>query len=479
VHIAWGGEDFDPENSGTWIQSSITPYNPSWIGDFEPGTYYFSLRAVCNQGQGVYSSWTCPVSFTLESCPTPADVTITDITATQATVNWVGEGDTWITLYRADYDETYDFETNTLEGWTSEGDGTWTVGTGDGNTSNPIGSHSGNYNAEITHSNRDNETWLISPMLDMTGMHNAYVDFWYVNRDWSGDIDELGVYYRIDGGEWNLMWSTNEAHETWTNEQAHIFYFGANLQIGFKMTDHYGYGVGLDDIEIAGYESVGGFWRYYPDQSITFTNLVPNTTYMFMLMSNCDGEDSDGTGCMYFTTEEVTTVTQTIALVSGFNWISANVEITLDDLKAALVAALPGTTITINSQSGGSTTYNGSRWRGSLNSLNLSQMYMIETTAAAEMTLEGMRIVSAEHPATIIHEGNNWVAFPLNQSMTLTDAFAGFPVNGDQVISQGDGSSTYNNRWRGTLTNLDPNKGYLYISASPNDRTFTFPQNAK
>ncbi len=170
---------------------------------------------------------------------------------------------------------------------------------------------------------------------------------------------------------------------------------------------------------------------------------------------------------------------QTIALVSGFNWISANVEINLDDLKAALVAALPGTTITINSQSGGSTTYNGSRWRGSLNSLNLSEMYMVETTAAAEMTLEGMRIVSAEHPATIIHEGNNWVAFPLNQSMTLTDAFAGFPVNGDQVISQGDGSSTYNNRWRGTLTNLDPNKGYLYISASPNDRTFTFPENAK
>ena len=165
---------------------------------------------------------------------------------------------------------------------------------------------------------------------------------------------------------------------------------------------------------------------------------------------------------------------QTIALVSGFNWISANVEITLDDLKAALVAALPGTTITINSQNGGSTTYNGSRWRGSLSSLDLSQMYMIETTAAGEMTLEGMPIVPSEHPANIF-EGNNWIAFPLTQSMTLTNAFVGFPVNGDQVISQGDGSSTYNNRWRGTLTTLDPNKGYLYFSASPNDRTLTFP----
>lgn len=207
----------------------------------------------------------------------------------------------------------------------------------------------------------------------------------------------------------------------------------------------------------------------------TLTGLTPETYYEWQIQGvNADCSGLEWTEIQNFTTAEQTTATQTIALVEGFNWISANVEITLDDLKAALVAALPGTTITINSQNGGSTTYNGSRWRGSLSSLDLSQMYMIETTAAGEMTLEGMPIVPSEHPANIF-EGNNWIAFPLTQSMTLTNAFVGFPVNGDQVISQGDGSSTYNNRWRGTLTTLDPNKGYLYFSASPNDRTLTFP----
>ncbi len=197
-----------------------------------------------------------------------------------------------------------------------------------------------------------------------------------------------------------------------------------------------------------------------------------------MLMSNCDGEDSDGTGCMYFTTEEVTTVTQTIALVSGFNWISANVEITLDDLKAALVTAFPdATSIKINSQLNGTTTYNGSTWRGQLRVLDLSQMYMVEVPSASEITLKGMPINPADYPVTI--NGIAWMAFPLSQSMTLTNVFAGFAVNQDKVHSQLDGSATYTNRWRGQLGNLEPGKGYIYESAATTVRTFTFSQNAR
>ena len=171
-------------------------------------------------------------------------------------------------------------------------------------------------------------------------------------------------------------------------------------------------------------------------------------------------------------------VQQIIELSQGYNWFSANVEITLEDLQAALVAALPGTTISINSQGDGSTTYNGVRWRGTLTSLDLSQMYMISVTANSEITLEGMPIDPAEHPATI-HPDFNWMAYPLSQSMTLTDAFTGFVISGDMVTSQDGGSSTYTNRWRGTLDTLEPGKGYMYKSAATEDRTFTFPANAK
>ena len=166
-------------------------------------------------------------------------------------------------------------------------------------------------------------------------------------------------------------------------------------------------------------------------------------------------------------------VDQTVALSSGYNWFSANVEITLEDLQAALVAALPGTTITINSQGDGSTTYNGVRWRGTLTSLDLSQMYMINVTANSEITLEGTPVNPAEHPATI-HPDFNWMAFPLRQSMTLTEAFTGFVVNGDMVTSQDEGSSTYTNRWRGSLNALEPGKGYMYKSSVSEDRVFSF-----
>ncbi|MBQ6730223.1 MAG: hypothetical protein IJQ83_08840, partial [Bacteroidales bacterium] len=93
-------------------------------------------------------------------------------------------------------------------------------------------------------------------------------------------------------------------------------------------------------------------------------------------------------------------------------------------------------------------------------------------------TLEGMPINSADHVITI-HPDFNWFVFQLSQSMTLTDAFAGFVISGDMVTSQDGGSSTYTNRWRGTLETLEPGKGYMYKSAATEDRTFTFPANAK
>ena len=174
-----------------------------------------------------------------------------------------------------------------------------------------------------------------------------------------------------------------------------------------------------------------------------------------------------------------TTVTQSISLSAGVNWVSFNVEITLDDVKAALVAAMPVNGVAIAAQNGGRTTYNGGRWRGALNSLDVSQMYKITVPEACEVTVEGMPIDPAAHPV-IIRGGLNWIAFPFMESMTIADAFAGFATNGDQVKSMNDGQTTYNGgRWRGALNTLVPGKGYIYNSAVNSNRTFVFPSNAK
>jgi hypothetical protein len=169
--------------------------------------------------------------------------------------------------------------------------------------------------------------------------------------------------------------------------------------------------------------------------------------------------------------------TQTIALSQGWNWFSTYLDITLDDLKNALVETLPSTSIKIKSQSNGSTSYNGSTWRGALNSLDVSQMYMISVSTDCEITLTGVPINPAEHPVTITN-GVNWIAFPLSQSMTLSNAFAGFAVSGDKVKSQTTTGNYNGSLWRPSFS-LEPGKGYMYISNMQGTRTFTFPASAK
>ena len=181
---------------------------------------------------------------------------------------------------------------------------------------------------------------------------------------------------------------------------------------------------------------------------------------------------------LLFTTAAQATLTQTIALTEGWNWVSFNVDITLDDLKAALVAAELGSGTTIKSQSQ-SSTYNGARWRGPLNSLDLTQMYRIKVVNACEITLEGEPINPAEQIVTIKQDdnrqGDNWIGFPLNESMTVTNAFAGFAISGDVIRSKTEFAVYTGTRWRGTLQYLTPGQGYVYESPTNDDRTFVFP----
>ena len=172
--------------------------------------------------------------------------------------------------------------------------------------------------------------------------------------------------------------------------------------------------------------------------------------------------------------------TQTLSLSSGTNWVSFNVAITLDDLKAALVAAAPnGTAISVKSHTQ-TTQYNPNnhRWTGQLNSLDMTKMYRITVDSDCQITMTGTPIDANEYPVTI-SSGVNWIAFPLNTSMSVRNAFQGFVENGDMIKSQTQNIQYKNGRWQGQLNTLEPGKGYKYQSAESNDRTFTFPSNSQ
>ena len=167
-------------------------------------------------------------------------------------------------------------------------------------------------------------------------------------------------------------------------------------------------------------------------------------------------------------------MTQTIELASGANWVSFYVDITLDDLKEALLNALgdDATNIKITSQSNGYTYWDGSTWRGTLNPFDVSQMFVIEVTGACEISLEAMPVA---RPITIVN-GTNWIGFPFSGSMSLSNAFSGFAENGDKILAPNGSFATYNgDNWEGELTELLRGQGYKYEVTTTGERNLVFP----
>jgi len=233
------------------------------------------------------------------------DLAVSDITTTAATISWNGNGDSYNVRYTKLF-LTEGFEGGSMPaGWTKEGTGLFSIGTGDNETDR--GSHSGNKNARFpsSSSNIGNQTYLITPSMDLSGETSLKLSFWYINRAAVSHIDGIGVYYRVGTeGAWNELWSTTEAHGSWTNQEVTLTGLAANYQLGFKMTNNDGYGVGLDDIQIttsAGWQTVNDI----TDMSTTLTGLDANTTYGCQVQNVKAGKTSFWSPIATFTTMQL------------------------------------------------------------------------------------------------------------------------------------------------------------------------------
>ena len=173
-------------------------------------------------------------------------------------------------------------------------------------------------------------------------------------------------------------------------------------------------------------------------------------------------------------------IMQAIALSAGPNWFSTYVDITLDDLKAALVSEAPSnSTITIKSATQ-NIVYSRGRWNGTLD-WDVAKMYIIIVPTDCQISLEGMLLNPAEHPITIAGNGSpTWIGFPFSNTMTVTDAFDGFAVNNDIIKSSNSNSQYSRGRWNGSVTNLEPGHGYIYVSAPGSaDRVLIYQSSKK
>lgn len=164
---------------------------------------------------------------------------------------------------------------------------------------------------------------------------------------------------------------------------------------------------------------------------------------------------------------------QPMDLNAGWNWISLNVipsdnsiNGTFGDIAADANVLKSKTTFT---------TSDGSSFSGSLKLAKVGLMYKLNMNDAASFSVVGSSIDATNQTVTVA-PGWNWIGFNSTVNMTLNDAFAGLnPVEGDMVKSQTGFALYQGYEWVGTLTALNPGKGYMYKSLSNVTRTFSYP----
>ena len=476
-------------------------------------TYYVKVQANC--GEDDFSEYSNVVNFTTAiACPAPTGLAVNPGNYS-ATVNWNGTSDSYIVSYRtAAYSEGIVEEFNNYgvpSGWTrytglvdyvltdsiqlAPATGGWAT------TSYALGQYNMKLNiygaSYVKH-------WLVTPEfkpsqdltfdLALTDYNNSdpiendtvqaddrfivlvYADdAWHILREWNNSGSEY-VYNTISATGENVTIDLSA-------------YYGKKVKIAFygESTLSNDENAGDNDLHIdnivCGTPVEAGEWQTVEatESPIVLTGLTPETPYEVKVQGLCGPQiETEWTNAMTFTTLEQTVVLQEIALQSGANWVSFNVEITLDDLKAALVGDTEGVqALTIQSQTqNASYNPNNHRWTGRLNTLDLSKMYKISVAEAFVVTLEGMPIDPTQLEITI-KNGVNWIAFPLNVNMTPANAFAGFAVSGDKLSSQSNNAQFNGTRWTGRLTSMEPGKGYIYTSEQSATRTLVFPMGTR
>lgn len=438
-----------------------------------PGTYTYpeysvmSMEAVPNNGysfvewlvaatsDGVTDTFTTvPTSqFNIWAYPSWAQVDLITLTA----VFEAGSCDTYVITQSNPFTEG--FEDGTLGScWGNEnvaGSAEWSVATGDHTAT--TGAHTGTYNAKLTHSITGNKTMLVTPLFDASALSMAQLNFWYVNRSWSGDIDKMAVYYRTSAtAAWQLLDSVTEAHSTWTEATYNLP--NTAVQVAFMMVDSYGYGVAIDDVVIGAAPSclaVTGLtvtdvttnsvtlsWMDAMNSGATYTvmqdgttlvsglaattytvnGLAGNTNYTFSVVANCSASDASNPSIVTVNTlpepilcgndpavvfanaDSATTTTNYCPAYSLYNYSYSEVIVPADRLYG--MGEVKGIAFNVATVAAGSSLFNNCEiYMAHTDSLNLSNGF-IQDSSNFQLVYSG----------DLSHSETGWMTVTFNNS---------------------------------------------------------------
>ena len=387
---------------------------------------------------------------------------------------------------------TYGFEDGTTQGWTvsssDNGSTTWAVGQSGYNPSGASGtvytSNSGSYYVgSVYDASNAVDDWLISPQITLGGNMSFYIKI--TNTSYT---DYYSVHLSTGSTAINqftttLLSSTQVTSTNYTLVSVDLSAYSGQGYVAIRHTaiaDQAS--LLIDDITIV----EGGD----PVTPINPTNAELVTANVYVRMKAGLGQGvyesetlsvSAGSLSSNVTLSgEVTqgaSITQTISLVAGWNWWSA--QVVADDLLAQLEQGLGANGVKIVAKDASHCTYSTSlgRWVGSLTEITVGQMYKIQTNTSCDISLTGTPVNPSECPI-ILKPGFTWIGYTPSVSLSVSEAMSGYtPTAGDVIKSKSGSYASYSGnlgRWVGDLT-LEPGKGYIYESKATETKTFYYP----
>ena len=173
---------------------------------------------------------------------------------------------------------------------------------------------------------------------------------------------------------------------------------------------------------------------------------------------------------------------QTTSLNRGWNWYSSYINLSSDEGLVELQDALDGKGIEIKGKTG----YSDYQYIGEIDGvaqykwyktddfiISAKQMYMIKTTEAVEIMVDGKIVDPATTPITL-RPGWNWIGYPVAEDLLINVALAGLDAEKGDVIKWRTGQAQYNDDinpntgeiygWTGSLLTLEAGQGYKYKS---------------
>ena len=160
----------------------------------------------------------------------------------------------------------------------------------------------------------------------------------------------------------------------------------------------------------------------------------------------------------------IRTTTLSISMSEGWNWIS-------HDMESAVSLTELGSDVTDVIGQDSEATGNDGSFTGTLSSMDADQSYKVKACSDTQIILNGYEYNGGT--AKSLQEGCNWIGYPIDQTMTVTEAFAYADIeDGDCLVGQ-DGFTIFDDgQWVGTLEVMNPGEGFLYYSQSAKDITY-------